>query len=52
MEMVLERLEDVEDDLMTRAFLYDFPTAYREGVEAALTAIRAVLAKADKAAVA
>ncbi len=50
MEMVLDRLEDVEEDLMTRAFLYDFPTAYREGVEAALTAVRAVLAKATAAA--
>jgi len=46
MESMFERLEDVEDDLITRAFLYDFPTAYREGVEAALTAVRAVLAKA------
>jgi hypothetical protein len=45
MEMLIERLEDVEDDLMTRAFLYDFPTAYREGVEAALTAVKAVLAR-------
>ena len=52
MEMVLDRLEDVEEDLMTRAFLYDFPTAYREGVEAALTAVRVVLAKAQNAAVA
>ncbi len=45
MEILLERLEDVEDDLMTRAFLYDFPTAYREGVEAALVAVKAVLAR-------
>ena len=43
--MLLERLEDVEDDLMTRAFLYDFPTASREGVEAALVAVKAVLAR-------
>jgi hypothetical protein len=50
MEMLLERLEDVEDDLMTRAFLYDFPTAYREGVEAALVAVKAVLAKTTAAA--
>ena len=50
MESMIERLEDVEDDLMTRAFLYDFPTSYREGVEAALTAVRAVLAKAATAA--
>ena len=47
---MFEKLEDVEDDLMTRAFLYDFPTAYREGVEAALTAVRIILAKAATAA--
>jgi hypothetical protein len=46
---MIERLEDVEDDLMNRAFLYDFPTAYRDGVEAALTAVRIVLAKAATA---
>lgn len=50
MEAILERLEDVEDDLMSRAFLYDFPTAYREGVDAALTLVRAVLSRATAAA--
>jgi hypothetical protein len=50
MESLLERLEDVEDDLMTRAFLYDAPVAYREGVEATLIAVRAALAKAVTAA--
>ncbi len=50
MDMLLERLEDVEDDLVTRAFLYDFPEAYREGVEAALVAVKAVLAKETAAA--
>ena len=45
MEVILERLEDVEDDLMSRAFLYEFPVAYREGVEAALEAVRAVLGR-------
>lgn len=45
MEAILERLEDVEDDLMSRAFLYDFPVAYRDGVEAAIEAVRAVLAR-------
>ncbi len=45
MEAILERLEDVEDDLMARAFLYDFPVSYREGVEAALLAIRGVIAR-------
>ena len=50
MEAIFERLEDVEDDLMSRAFLYDFPIAYREGVEAALTAVRVVLGRASAAA--
>jgi hypothetical protein len=50
MEALLERLEDVEDDLMSRAFLYDVPIAYRDGVEAALTAVRAVLGRATAAA--
>lgn len=50
MEAILERLEDVEDDLMSRAFLYDFPVAYREGVEAALTAVRAVVGRVTAAA--
>lgn len=50
MESILERLEDLEDDLCSRAFLYDFPGAYRDGVEAALTAVRAVLARAFVAA--
>lgn len=50
MEAIFERLEDVEDDLMSRAFLYDFPVAYRDGVEAALVAVKAVLARGTTAA--
>ena len=50
MEALMERLEDVEDDLMSRAFLYDVPIAYRDGVEAALAAVRAVLGRATAAA--
>jgi hypothetical protein len=46
MEAILERLEDLEDDLMSRAFLYDFPVAYRDGVEAALEAVRVVVGRA------
>ena len=52
MEAILERLEDVEDDLMSRAFLYDFPDAYREGVEAALVAVRVALGRSLSSAVA
>ena len=50
METILERLEDVEDDLMSRAFLYDVPVAYRDGVEAALNAVRAEISRATAAA--
>ncbi|MGH2784616.1 MAG: hypothetical protein ACRDJ1_05110 [Actinomycetota bacterium] len=50
MEAILERLEDVEDDLMSRAFLYDFPVGYREGVEAALEAVRAAVSRVTAAA--
>ena len=50
MEAIFERLEDVEDDLMSRAFLYDFPVAYRDGVEAALVAVKAALARVTAAA--
>lgn len=41
-------LEDLEDDLISRAFLYENPGAYREGVEATLAAIRAMLASGGK----
>lgn len=44
MDDTLEILEDLEDDLLARAFLFDHPTAYREGVEATLEALRAILA--------
>ena len=50
MEAILERLEDVEEDLMSRAFLYDFPVAYRDGVEAAIEAVRVVLGRVTAAA--
>jgi hypothetical protein len=41
-----ERLEEVEDDLASRAFLYDNPTVYREAVDAAMLAVRAMLERA------
>lgn len=42
-----EILEHIEDDLMARAFLYEHPSTYCQGVEAALSAIRAMLAHAE-----
>lgn len=49
MELIAERLEDLEDDLAARAFLYSSPDAYRDGIEAAFEAVRAVLATRDAA---
>jgi hypothetical protein len=40
-------LEEVEEDLMARSFLFANPISYRDGVGAATQAIRAMLAKVD-----
>lgn len=39
----IERLEDLEEDLLSRAFLFEHPAAYREAVELALRAVRTML---------
>ena len=33
-------LEQIEEDLLARSFLYDNPDAYRDGVEATVDALR------------
>ena len=38
-----DQLEQLEDDLLGRAYLYDRPADYREAVEDALSAFRALL---------
>lgn len=43
MEALLERLEEIEDDLTSRAFLYDNPITFREAIEITLTAVRAAV---------
>jgi hypothetical protein len=47
MEALADRLEDhleqLEDDLLGRAFLYDRPADYREAVEDAMSAFRMLL---------
>jgi hypothetical protein len=43
-ERVEEALRSTQRDLVRRAFLYDEPTGYREGVDAALEAVRLLLA--------
>ena len=48
MESTLELLDDVEEDLIGRAFLYENADAFREGVEASLEAVRAMLARTQR----
>ena len=45
MNTTLDMLEDAEEDLLSRAFLYNHPVSFREGVEASMEAVRALLAK-------
>jgi len=45
----MDRLDAVEEDLMTRAFLFTDPISYRDGVEAATEAVRVMLTKAGRA---
>lgn len=50
MEVMIERLDEMEEDLLARDYLYDAPRVYREGVEAAVEAVRATLARINDAA--
>jgi len=52
MDQTLELLDDVEEDLISRAFLYENANSFREGVEASLEAVRAMLARERVTAVA
>jgi hypothetical protein len=49
---VLELLDDLEEDLLQRAFLYDDPDTYREAVDATLVAVKATLERAREHSVA
>ena len=46
MDQTINMLDDVEEDLIGRAFLYEDPNSFREGVEASIEAVRAMLARA------
>lgn len=46
MSTTLEALHATESDLMGRAFLYEHPASFQEGVEASMEAVRAMLARA------
>lgn len=45
MESTLELLEDIEEELNARSFLFVDPSSYRDGVEAATRAFRDMLLK-------
>jgi hypothetical protein len=45
MNTTLDLIENAEEDLLSRAFLYNHPVSFREGVEASMQAVRALLAK-------
>jgi hypothetical protein len=45
MNTTLDMLENAEEDLLSRAFLYNHPVSFREGVEASMEAVRALLAR-------
>jgi hypothetical protein len=47
MDETLEALYSAEGDLMARAFLYEHPGSFREGVEASMEAVRAMLIKSS-----
>jgi hypothetical protein len=45
MEMTVERLTEIEEELASRAFLFDHPTTYREAIEIAFRQMREALAR-------
>lgn len=49
MDFTLKLLDSVEEELMTRSFLFTDPVSYRDGVGAATKAVRALLTKAPLA---
>ncbi|MGZ6557397.1 MAG: hypothetical protein ACXVEY_11205 [Actinomycetota bacterium] len=48
MVTTLDTLDKAEEVLMGRSFLYVHPVSFREGVEASMEAVRAILAKVDQ----
>jgi len=48
METVIERLDEMEEDLAARAFLFDHPQTYREAITIAFRQLRAELSTTGK----
>ena len=44
--MLDEKLEELEEELLSRAFLYNDETVFREAVEGTFEAVRALLSRA------
>jgi hypothetical protein len=43
MEMTVERLTEIEEDLSSRAFLFENPATYRQAIEITFKQLRAAL---------
>lgn len=43
METMIDRLDEIEEDLATRAFLFDHPDTYREAIRIAFGHMRNAL---------
>jgi len=45
METTIERLDEIEEDLATRAFLFDHPSTYLEAIRIAFSQVRSEVRK-------
>ena len=52
METMIERLDEIEEDLAARAFLFDHPQTYREAIQIAFRQMRSELSASGKRGVA
>jgi phage regulator Rha-like protein len=48
METMIERLDEMEEDLAARAFLFDHPQTYREAIQIAFRQFRSELSTAGE----
>ncbi len=48
MEALLKRIDEIEEDLEARAFLFDNPRVYRETIDIVLQRVRAVVEHEDE----
>jgi len=48
METTIERLDEIEEDLAARAFLFDHPQVYREAIQIAFRQVRSELSASSE----